>query len=85
MVELQVLEPVKIKFFVDGQKPVTDILEAKTHLFRFKDEAKLLIYDAASLKVYFNGKFLGSLGEKGRIRRISFKSKDDLTEKLEHL
>lgn len=71
---ITVLEPVKIKFESDNGKPVVKDFVAGTYDYSFETSADLLIYDAAAVKISFNGNPLGSLGNKGRIRRIGFRA-----------
>lgn len=74
VLELVVTEPVRIRLDADQQPSVTKELTPDTYRFTFGSKADLMIYDAAALKVLFNGKSLGSLGHKGRIRRLSFQA-----------
>lgn len=71
---ITVLEPVKIKFESDNGKPVIKDFVEGTYDYSFETSADLLIYDAAAVKISFNGNPLGSLGNKGRIRRIGFRA-----------
>ncbi len=71
---ITVLEPVKIKFESDNGKPVVKDFVEGTYDYNFETSADLLIYDAAAVKISFNGNLLGSLGNKGRIRRIGFRA-----------
>ena len=72
VLELVVKSAVKIKLGVDGASSETQDLKPDTYRYQFKERAELMIYDAASVDVAFNGRSLGSLGSKGRIRRLSF-------------
>ena len=74
VLELVVSEPVRIRLDTDQQPSVTKELSPDTYRFTFGSKADLMVYDAAALKVLFNGKSLGSLGSKGRIRRLSFQA-----------
>jgi cytoskeletal protein RodZ len=74
VLELVVSEPVRIRLDTDQQPSVTKELLPDTYRFTFGSKADLMVYDAAALKVLFNGKSLGSLGSKGRIRRLSFQA-----------
>jgi cytoskeletal protein RodZ len=71
---ITVLEPVKIKIESDDGKPVIKDFVEGTYDYSFETSADLLIYDAAAVKISFNGNPLGSLGNKGRIRRIGFRA-----------
>jgi hypothetical protein len=77
VVEIKVLEPVKIKKTIDGGDTVAEQLDPKTYRFNFDENAEFLIYDAAAVQVNFNGRPLGDLGSKGRIRRVSFAKKPE--------
>jgi len=69
-----VLEPVKIRIESDSGKPLVKEFVEGTYDYSFETSADLLIYDAAAVKLSFNGNQLGSLGNKGRIRRIGFRA-----------
>jgi hypothetical protein len=71
---LTVTDPVRIRLDVDQGPPVTRELQPDTYTFAFNKKADLLIYDAAAVKISFNGRSLGALGSKGRVRRLSFQS-----------
>ena len=71
---ITVLEPVKIKIESDNGKAVVKDFIVGTYDYSFETSADLLIYDAAAVKISFNGNPLGSLGNKGRIRRIGFRA-----------
>lgn len=77
VVEIKVLEPVKIKKTIDKGETVSENLDPKTYRFIFDEKAEFLIYDASAVQVNFNGRSIGDLGEKGRIRRISFAKKPE--------
>ncbi len=81
VLELTVTEAVRVRLDVDNGQPVTKDLTPDTYRFSFNDKADLLIYDAAALKISFNGKQLGSLGGKGRVRRLSFQAAAPDTDK----
>jgi cytoskeletal protein RodZ len=72
VLELVVKAAVKLKIGLDGGTTETKELRPDTYRFEFKDRADVMIYDASSVDVAFNGRSLGSLGSKGRIRRLSF-------------
>ena len=71
---LTVSDPVRIRLDVDQGPPVTRELQPDTYTFAFTTKADMLIYDAAAVKINFNGRSLGTLGSKGRVRRLSFQS-----------
>lgn len=72
VLEMTVSESVRIKLDVDGGDTVTKELAPDTYRFTFKAKADVMIYDAGAVKMSFNGRPLGSLGTKGRVRRLSF-------------
>lgn len=72
--ELTVTEPVRVRLDVDGGQTVTKELTPDTYKFNFVSRADVMVYDAAALKISFNGRSLGSLGSKGRVRRLSFEA-----------
>ncbi|MEY4630285.1 MAG: hypothetical protein RIQ81_405 [Pseudomonadota bacterium] len=74
VLELVVIEPVKIKLVQDGKAPSVKQLKPDAYRFSFSDRAELTVYDAAAMEVAFNGRSLGSLGAKGRIRKLIFQS-----------
>jgi len=82
VLELTVTEPVRIRLDVDQNPPVTKELKPDTYRFTFLQKADMMIYDAAAVKISFNGHPLGVLGNKGRIRRISFQAKPQSDKKL---
>lgn len=71
---IAVSEPVRIRLDVDQGPPVTKELQPDTYKFGFSKKADMLIYDAAAVQISFNGKALGTLGNKGRVRRLSFQN-----------
>lgn len=70
-----VLEPVKIKTESDDEKAVLKDYEVGTYRFNFQESMDLLVYDAAAVSINFNGNQLGTLGTKGRVRRVGFRAK----------
>lgn len=72
-----VLESVKVRIKQDRTAWATKLLQPGTYHYDFAEEAQLLIFDAAAIEIEFNGKSLGSLGPKGRIRRLSFAASAD--------
>ena len=82
VLEIVVTEPVRIKLDVDQGKPVTKELKPDTYRFTFTQKANMMVYDAAAVKINFNGRPLGSLGGKGRVRRLSFEAGGAAPQKL---
>ncbi len=82
MLELVVTEPVRIKMDLDSGTAAAKEYKPDTYRIPFKDKADLMIYNAAAVKITFNGRPVGSLGNKGRIRRISFQAKAPMEKKL---
>lgn len=74
VLELVVLGPVRVKIDVDKGPAVVKELTPDTYKFSFNQRAGMMIYDAAQVKLKFNGKSVGPLGNKGRIRRLSFEA-----------
>ena len=72
VIEITAKEDVKIRAFIDGQTLEVDTLSPATHSYSFETNAEFFIYDAAAVDVTFNGRDLGSLGSKGKLRRLSF-------------
>ncbi|MEI8026437.1 MAG: helix-turn-helix domain-containing protein [Pseudomonadota bacterium] len=72
IIEITAKEDVKIRAFIDGQALEVDKLSPATHSYSFETNAEFFIYDAAAVDVTFNGRDLGSLGSKGKLRRLSF-------------
>lgn len=79
VVEMKASESVKIKKTFDSGKTEEETLAPGAHKFVFDENAEFLIYDAGSVEVIYNGQPIGSLGNKGRIRRISFSKKKSTT------
>jgi cytoskeletal protein RodZ len=75
VLELQILESVDMWMIIDGERTDRASYAAGDKAFRFKKKAEFMIYDAASVQMKFNGKPLGSLGTKGRKRKIVFQAK----------
>jgi len=73
-IEILVKEAVRIKIQIDQQNNITKELTPDTYKYSFDDVARLLIFDASAVEIKFNGKDIGNLGKKGRVRRISFKA-----------
>ncbi len=76
-IHMRVLSPVKIRIKQDSTAWATMNLEPGEYDYEFGIEAQFLIFDAAAVEVQFNGKPLGSLGQKGRVRRLSFAASAD--------
>jgi cytoskeletal protein RodZ len=72
VLEVTVKEPVRIRINMDKASWQTKRLTPGVYEFRFNYDTQLLVFDAAALSIRFNGKSLGSLGTKGRVRRLSF-------------
>lgn len=69
---ITVHEEVKVRMNVDNAGWTTETLSPKKYTYKFDDNAQLLVYDAGVVEISFNGRSLGSLGRRGRIRRLSF-------------
>lgn len=70
--ELVVSEAVRIRVGLDGAEPITQEYKPDTYNLSFTKQADLLIFDANAVKIRYNGRSLGALGVKGRVRRLSF-------------
>jgi cytoskeletal protein RodZ len=82
VLELVVSSVVKIRLDVDKGKSIVKELVPDTYRFTFTQKADMMIYDAAAVKISFNGKQLGILGAKGRIRRLSFQAQSPSPKKM---
>lgn len=82
VLEVEVTTPVRIRIGLDGEGAETKELAPQIYRFSFQNQADLMIYDAAAVKLSFNGRQLGSLGAKGRVRRLSFKADPPPEKKL---
>jgi cytoskeletal protein RodZ len=71
-VNLLVKAPVTIRVTIDQQPMESREFQPGTHVVGFSEKAELLILDASAVEITFNGRSLGSLGAKGRVRRLSF-------------
>ena len=76
--ELRVVanSPVRLRYKKDAEQWVAQDLKAETYTYQFKDGMQVMVYDAGAVEVFFNGKSLGNLGNKGRIRRLNFQTAD---------
>lgn len=74
--EIFARERVVVRLVKDGGAPQNITLEPKQHAFEFRDEAQVLIFDASVVDVKYNGRSLGPLGKRGRVRRLSFKREE---------
>ncbi len=72
--EITVTRAVRVRVALDSGQSETKELKPDTYKLTFSDQANLLIYDAAALSISYNGRTLGDLGGKGRIRRLSFRA-----------
>lgn len=66
--------PVRLRLEIDGQPAQTREFAAGDHTFEFSKKLDLMVYDAGAVQLSFNGSPLGSLGNKGRVRRLSFQA-----------
>jgi hypothetical protein len=72
VVEINANEEVKVRVFIDGKVTDFNHLNVAKHTFSFENFAEFFIYDASAVDVTFNGRDLGQLGGKGKVRRLSF-------------
>ena len=74
VLELVVIDSVRIRADVDAFGARVKEYPPGSHQIRFKDKVEMMIYDAAAVNMSFNGRPLGPLGAKGRVRRLSFQA-----------
>lgn len=74
ILELAVLEPIRIRSDIDGGGTRIREYTPGSYEIRFNDKVEMMVYNAAAVKISFNGRPLGVLGSKGRVRRISFQA-----------
>ncbi len=72
MVELRVKERLSMRINVDDRGWETSNYEPDTYQIKFKDKINLLVFDAAAVEVFFNGKITWQLRRQGKVRRLSF-------------
>ncbi|MBF0440308.1 MAG: helix-turn-helix domain-containing protein [Oligoflexales bacterium] len=77
LIELQIKEPVKIKYSIDDGERIEETIDPSSRKYEFRNNAVFQIYNPAALNILFNGKDLGPVGEKGKIKRITFRKSDD--------
>jgi cytoskeleton protein RodZ len=70
--DVSVQASVKLRINLDNGSWESKQLEPGSYTFEFEKTAQILVFDAAAVDVKFNGKPLGALGAKGRVRRLSF-------------
>ena len=71
--ELRAREEVWVQLSIDGSQVLDTILDAgQARPFEGEQSASILIGNAASLTVLWNGEDLGSLGGSGQVRRLYF-------------
>ncbi len=78
VIELKVSGDVDVKITMDGKKLEQSKFAPNSYRFTFNDRADLHLGDASLVDVIYNGKSLGSLGSKGRRRRIVLQAKASL-------
>jgi cytoskeletal protein RodZ len=78
VIELRVSGDVDVKITMDGKKLEQSKFAPNSYRFTFNDRADLHLGDASLVDVIYNGKSLGSLGSKGRRRRIVLQAKASL-------
>ncbi len=81
---VKVLASTKIKLKLDQEKEKTLALEPGDYEFKFSDQSDIFLDDAGAVELSFNGQSLGSLGNEGRKRRLSFKATSVLEKKLDN-
>jgi cytoskeletal protein RodZ len=78
-VQVLVKAPVTIRVTIDQKPMETRELKPDSYSIDFEEKAELLILDASAVEITFNGRSLGSLGAKGRVRRLSFAAEPPTT------
>ena len=79
---VEVLEKVRLKIDADGGQKSAEEYQPGIYQFKFSSKLNLMVYDAGAVKITFNGKSLGVLGNKGRVRRLSFEAETPKTNKM---
>lgn len=75
VIELKVASDVEMKLTLDGKKLDQSNFSANSYRYTFNDRAEIYISDASHVDLIYNGKSLGTLGNKGRKRRIMLQAK----------
>ena len=65
---------VEVRVSLDSGAWVRKQYEPGNYQIPFNETANVLVMDAAAIRIKFNGRKLGKLGSKGRVRRLSFKA-----------
>lgn len=79
VLEIQVSEKVRLRTDVDAKGAQAKEYTPGLYQFKFINKIDMMVYDAAAVNMTFNGRPVGSLGNKGRVRRISFHSNAEST------
>jgi hypothetical protein len=80
-IALKVTEPVQVKLTLDGKRVVNgDEMAPGEYSYTFRSKAEMNISDASAVDVVYNQKSLGSLGSKGRRRKIAFQAQPKETD-----
>lgn len=69
---IKVKDEVKIRIKQGNKKTFTKMYLPNIYSFEVKDFVETLIFDASKVDITFSGKSLGKIGNKGRIRKITF-------------
>lgn len=74
--EIRVVTPTTIRVAIDGGGFRDKPLEIARYRYLFNQKVDLVIFDAAGVKILFNNRYLGPLGAKGEVKRLSFVKED---------
>lgn len=72
-IELSALERTWLSIVADGKETFSGIMEAtETKVLEGRDSARVRTGNAGAVNIVFNGKPLGTLGERGQVRTVVF-------------
>jgi len=85
VVEIQVKRPVQIRIRKDDDEVrVRDFDESTQQIF-FHEFVELVVADASSVRISYNGNDLGNLGDKGETRRLTFRKNDNSEKEIQKM
>lgn len=82
LLEIIVSEKVRLRTDIDAGGGQTKEYLPGIYQIKFVNKIDMMVFDAAAVKLTFNGRNIGSLGNKGRVRRISFQSNSSTARKM---
>lgn len=74
IVDIKVNSQVRLRVSKDGGSWVSETLKPDVYQYRFQKELGLIVFDAGSVEISYNGDELGVLGDKGVKKRVAFKT-----------